>query len=99
MLISRISSNVRALYIVSALAETKLGYVNVSQPFNLFNSDTFTTGFLDLERLTLLTIARVGKECLLGFHPTSRKIGVYDHNVPVSVYFHMGVCLYLPAEM
>lgn len=41
MLISQISSNVRALYIVSALAEMKLDYVNVSQPFNLFNSGHF----------------------------------------------------------
>lgn len=64
MLIPQTSSNVRALYIVSALAEMKLDYVNLSQPFNLFNSDTFTTGFPDLERLTLLAIARVGKECL-----------------------------------
>lgn len=35
MLISQISSNVRALYIVLALAEMKFDYVNVSQPFNL----------------------------------------------------------------
>lgn len=31
MLISQISSNVRALYIVLALAETKLDYINVNQ--------------------------------------------------------------------
>lgn len=42
MLISQISSNVRALYIVSALAEMKLDYVNVSQPFYLFNSGTLS---------------------------------------------------------
>lgn len=42
MLVSQISSNVRALYIVSALAEMKLDYVNVSQPFNLFNSETLS---------------------------------------------------------
>lgn len=42
MLVSQISSNVRALYIVSALAEMKLDYVNVSQPFNLFYSGTLS---------------------------------------------------------
>lgn len=42
MLVSQISSNVRALYIVSALAEMKLDYINISQPFNLFNSATLS---------------------------------------------------------
>lgn len=42
MLVSQISSNIRALYIVSALAEMKLDYINISQPFNLFNSATLS---------------------------------------------------------
>lgn len=42
MLVSQISSNVRALYIVSAFAEMKLDYINISQPFNLFNSATLS---------------------------------------------------------
>lgn len=42
MLISQISSNVRALYIVSALVEMKQLIMLVSQPFNLFNSGTLS---------------------------------------------------------
>lgn len=40
MLATQISSNIRALCIVPALAEMKLDYINISQPFNLFNSET-----------------------------------------------------------
>lgn len=97
LLISQISSNVRALYIVSALAKMKFGYITVNQcyiclrDFHYRLSGSLETGpALNWKSRLSALMLRASVGFSSGFYKNS-----CDHNVLV----HMGMHLYLPAEI